>query len=173
MISWTEINFYDWNAQQDKGRTFADGIAELSAHFPQHAHLIQAYYDHWEDSITGAIPGTVEILHRLKGIGYPLYGLSNWSTETYPRAKHKYPFFNLFDEVILSGDVKLNKPDPAIFQLTLDRINHNPEECLLIDDSPVNIASARDLGFATVQFHSSQQLEQELSLLNLLQEVPS
>ena len=103
-----EIDFYDWNSQQDKGRTFADGIAELSAQFPQHAHLIQAYYDHWEDSITGAIPGTVEILHRLKRIGYPLYGLSNWSAETYPRAKAKYPFFDWFDKVILSGEVKLD-----------------------------------------------------------------
>lgn len=168
-----EIDFYDWNAQQDKGRTFAEGIAEISTTFPQYAHLIQGYYDHWEDSITGAISGTVDILYRLKQIGYPLYGLSNWSAETYPRAKVMYTFFDCIDEVILSGDVNLIKPDPAIFQLALDRIKHKPEECLLIDDSPANIASAQGLGLATVQFHSPQQLEQELGLHNLFQEVPS
>jgi 2-haloacid dehalogenase len=75
-----EINFYEWNAQQDKGRSFADGIAELSAQFPWHAHLIQAYFDCWEDSISGPITGTVDILHRLKQNGAPLYGLSNWSS---------------------------------------------------------------------------------------------
>jgi len=163
-----EIDFYQWNLQQDRGRTFADGIAELSATFPEYAYLIQAYYDHWEDSITGAIPGSVEILYKLKAIGYPLYGLSNWSAETYPRAKAMHAFFNCFDEVILSGEVKLIKPDPAIFQLTLDRIKYNPEECLLIDDSSANIASARELGLVTIQFHSSQQLEQELGLHNLI-----
>ena len=154
----TEIDFYDWNAQQDKGRTFADGVAELSAQFPQHAQLIQAYYEHWEDSITGAITGTVVILHRLKQKGYPLYGLSNWSAETYPRARHNYPFFDWFDVVLLSGDVKLIKPDPAIFNLLLSKIGYSASECLLIDDSQPNIATAKSLGFNAIHFESPTQL---------------
>ena len=168
-----EINFSAWNAQQDKGRPFAQAIAELSAQFPQHAHLISAYFEHYEDSVIGPLPGMPELLHRLKRAGYPLYGLSNWSAETFLMIRMKYSFFELFDDIILSGEVKLLKPDPAIFRLTLNRIKHKPDECLLIDDSPANIASAQDLGIATVHFRSSQQLEQELRLLNLLQEVPS
>ena len=164
----TEINFYDWNAQQDKGRTFAEGIAELSAQFPQHTQLIQAYYDHWEDSITGAITGTVDILHRLKQKGYPLYGLSNWSAETYPRARHDYPFFDWFDDVLLSGDVKLIKPDPAIFKLLLSKIGYLASDCLLIDDSQPNIAAAKSLGFNTVHFESPKQLQAALQHLHLL-----
>jgi 2-haloacid dehalogenase len=164
----TEIDFYEWNAQQDKGRTFAEGIAELSIKFPQHAHLIQAYYDHWEDSITGAITGTVEILRTLKQRGYPLYGLSNWSVETYPRARRKYSFFELFDDIILSGEVKLNKPDPAIFHLLLNKIGYPAPECLLIDDSQANINSAIGLGFSTVHFSSPTELQTELQRMNLL-----
>lgn len=168
----TEINFTVWNTHQDKGRPFALAIAELSAQFPQHAHLISAYFEHYEESILGPLPGMPELLYRLKQAGLPLYGLSNWSAETFPMMRKKYPFFDLFDDIILSGAVKLLKPDPAIFRLTLDRIKRRPEECLLIDDSPANLASARDLGLATVEFHSARQLEQELRLLDLLQEVP-
>lgn len=78
--------------------------------------------------------------------------------------------FNLFDDIILSGAVELVKPDARIFQLTLDRIGRRANEYMLVDDSPANIASARDLGIAAVQFHSSRQLERELHLLGLLQE---
>ncbi|MFZ5912540.1 MAG: HAD family hydrolase [Chloroflexota bacterium] len=165
-----EINFPAWNLEQDRGRPFAQAVAELSAQFPQHARLIRAYHEQWEESIVGPIPGTARILQQLKQAGFLLYGLSNWSHETFPLVHKKYPFFDLFDDIILSGAVELVKPDPRIFQLTLDRIGRNANECLLVDDSPANIASARDLGLATVQFHSSRQLERDLHLLGLLQE---
>ena len=163
-----EINFASWNAEQDRGRPIAESIAELSGKFPQYAHLIRAYYDHFEDTIVGPISGTVEILYKLKQAGYPLYGLSNWSAETYPRIRHQYDFFNLFDKIILSGEVKLIKPDPAIFNLTLQTIKRTASECLLIDDSESNIISAKKLGFAVIHFKSPEQLRIELRQLNLL-----
>lgn len=163
-----EVNFYEWNAKQDQGRPFTEGIAELSKQFPQHSQLIQTYYDHWEESISGPIQGSIEILHQLKQKGYPLYGLSNWSAETYPRALRKYSFFNLFEDVVLSGAVKLNKPDPAIFKLLLNKIGYHAPECLLIDDSMANIASAKELGFVTIHFKSPEELQTELQRLNLL-----
>lgn len=163
-----EINFYEWNAQQDKGRSFAEGIAELSMQFPHHAHLIQAYFDRWEESIRGPIGGSVDILRRLKQKDYPLYGLSNWSSETYPRARFKYPFFDWFDDVILSGAVKLNKPDPAIFRLLLKKIGYTAPECVLIDDSQSNIDTAKKMGFVAIHFSSPEQLHTELQMLNLL-----
>jgi 2-haloacid dehalogenase len=162
-----EINFTSWNAEQDRGRPFEVGIAELSGQFPQYAHLIRAYYDHWEDSIVGPISGTVEILHQLKQAGYPLYALSNWSAETYPRVQPQYDFFSLFDQIILSGDVKLIKPDPAIFKLILNKINRAADECLLIDDSEANITTANKLGFATIHYKSPEQLRIELHQMDL------
>lgn len=164
----TEINFAAWNAQQDKGRTFAEGVAELSAQFPQHAHLIQAYHDHWKDSITGEIPGVADILRRLKQAGHPLYGLSNWSLETFPLIQHKYPFFDWFDDIVLSGEVKLVKPDQAIFNLLLDKIDYSAPECVLIDDSQANIDTANSLGFNTIHFKSAAKLETELQQYGLL-----
>ena len=56
-------------------------------------------------SITGPIPGSVEILRSLKAAGYSIYGLSNWSAETFPIAYRKYDFFKLLDGYTISGDV--------------------------------------------------------------------
>src|SRR5512133_2520002 len=149
-----EVNFMDWNAQQDKGRPFAQGVAELSQQFPHYSELIQAYHDHWKDSIGTHIDGTVELMKRLKKAGYSLYGLSNWSTETFPLMLEKYDFFKLLDDIIISGEVGSVKPEPEIFHIALQRIGKTAKECLFIDDSLANIEQARKMGFATVHFQS-------------------
>jgi len=163
-----EIDFYNWNDQQDKGRPFSEGIEIVSAQHPQYTHLIQAYFDHWDDSITGSIQGTVDILKALKKKGYLLFGLSNWSAETFPRVRQKYDFFNMFDDILLSGDVKLIKPDQAIFNLLLTKIRYSAPECLLIDDSQLNINTAKKMGFKTIHFTTPEQLQTDLQRLNLL-----
>lgn len=163
-----EINFMEWNLQQDKGRSFAEGVSVLSNEFPQYAHLIQAYHMHWKDSIGDMITGTVEILKHLKQAGYPLYGLSNWSAETFPYARQKYNFFEDFDDMVISGEVGCIKPDPEIFRILLQKIGRPAEECLLIDDSLPNIEQANKLGFVTVHFESPARLDAELSRLNVL-----
>ncbi len=167
----SEIGFQDWNAQQDKGRPFAEGVAELSRAFPKYETLIRAYRDYWEESISGPIGGSVTILESLKREGLELYGLSNWSAETFPIALKKYGFFALFDSIIISGAVNMIKPDPAIFEYTVHRIARPPEQCLIIDDSETNIQVARGLGFAAIHFRSPQQLEKELRDLGILKTV--
>lgn len=159
-----EIRFHEWNAHQDAGRPFKDGIAILSEKYPHYADLIQAYDTHWEDSITDMYHGTVEILRRLKGEGWPIYLLSNFSAEKFPLMRERYEFLNLFDDMIISGEHKLIKPDPAIFQLTLERINRTANECLFIDDSLANIETARNMGFHTIHFQSPEQLERDLKI---------
>ncbi len=163
-----DVSFMDWNAQQDKGRTFAEGVAELSKQFPHYADLIQAYHDNWEHSIGHYFEGTVEIMKRLKKAGYPLYGLSNWSAETFPIAQEKYDFFDLLDDRVISGEVGLIKPEPEIFELLLQKIGRPAPECLFIDDAIANIEQAQKLGFATVHFQSSDQLAEELRKLHIL-----
>ncbi len=90
----TEIGFTEWNLHQDKGRSFADGVAVLSAQFPQYADLIRAYDERWQESLSGPIAGTVEILRSLKEAHYPLYGLSNWALEKFNLVRHQYEFFS-------------------------------------------------------------------------------
>src|SRR5690349_4943800 len=104
-----EINFVEWNAQQDKGRTFAEGAAILSREFPHYSRLIHAYFENYEKSLVSQIDESVEILAELKRKGYPIYGLSNWSAETFPLTRRKYKVFELLDDYVLSGEVKLIK----------------------------------------------------------------
>jgi 2-haloacid dehalogenase len=164
----TEINFSSWNLAQDKGYPFTKAVSELSVQFPQYAHLIRAYDEEWEQSIAGIIPGTVEILQRLKATGYRLYGLTNWSAEKFHLVKHKYEVFDLFEDIVVSGEVKLIKPDPAIFHLLLKRIHRSAEECFLVDDSLQNIEIAKVMGFATHQFTAPAQLELALHSMGIL-----
>jgi 2-haloacid dehalogenase len=163
-----EVDFMRWNAHQDRGRTFKEGVADLSRQFPQHAHLIQAYHDNWKDSIGAACWDTVEIMKQLKAKGYPLYGLSNWSAETFPLAREKYDFFNLLDDMVISGHVGYVKPEPEIYQILLERIRRPARECLFIDDSLPNIRQANTMGFDTIHFTSPEQLNEELTRLGLL-----
>jgi 2-haloacid dehalogenase len=163
-----EINFSAWNLEQDKGRSFADGVAVLSAQFPHYSHLIQTYDEHWEDSIVGSIEGTIELVYKLKQAKYPLCLLSNFSSEKFSLMRQRYDFLQLFDDIIISGEHNLVKPDPAIYHLTLKRINRAAHECVFIDDSLPNIETARSLGFETIHFQSPPQLEADLQRLHIL-----
>jgi 2-haloacid dehalogenase len=164
----TEIDFHHWNLELDRGRPYAESVAELSRVFPQYADLIRAYDERWEESLRGPIQATVEILRALKERGYALYGLTNWSAEKYEIVRHKYPFLGLFDDIVVSGIVKLIKPDPRIFALLLEKINRPAADGLFIDDSETNITAAQQLGFNTIHFKSAEQLAMELSRQGLL-----
>ncbi|HVO41511.1 MAG TPA: HAD family phosphatase [Aggregatilineales bacterium] len=164
----TEIGFEEWNLRQDAGYPIANAIAELSAKFPHLAHLIQAYDERWDETIAGSIQPTVEILHSLKQAGYPLYGLTNWSAETFSRVRHQYSFFDWFLDIVVSGEEKVVKPDPRLFAILLKRIGRPANECLLIDDSLPNVTGAAQLGIMTIRFESPEQLAAELSRRHLL-----
>ena len=65
----------EWNAEQDRGRPFAEGIAQLKARHPDRAPLIEAYRERWIEMLDGAIAGSVEIVAELRERGVPLYVL--------------------------------------------------------------------------------------------------
>src|SRR2546421_7051854 len=166
-----EIGFDAWNLEQDRGRAFAVAVSELSERFPHYADFIRAYDERWEESIGGAIEATVALLGALKQAGYALFGLSNWSAETFRRIRPRFPFFAWFDAIILSGEVQIIKPDPRIYAILLKRIGRPAAECLFIDDSPANVAVAEQLGFKTILFESPEQLADELTARGLLRAI--
>jgi 2-haloacid dehalogenase len=163
------IDFYEWNLRQDAGRPFAEAIADHCQKHPEYCDLIRAYETLWEESIAGPIQSTVDVLREFKRADYPLYGLSNWSAETFPRAKRKYNFLDWFEAIIISGEVGLIKPDPRIYELLLEKISRPAEQCLIIDDSVDNISVARQLGFRTIHFQSPGQLKLEVDRMGLLE----
>jgi len=158
----SEVGFSAWNLEQDRGRSFDEGVADLSARFPHRAALIRAYHEHWPDCIGGPIDGTVRVLERFSGNSIKMIGLTNFSSEKLALTRPKFPFFRHFDDVIVSSEVKLIKPDPAIYRLTLERIGCQARECLFVDDSLPNVEMARRLGFHAIHFQSPEQFQAEL-----------
>lgn len=164
----THICTYEWNAQHDKGKPIAEGTAELIAEHPEYAQEIALYYDQFPKMIGGEIAGMAEYILQLKQRGYHIFGLSNWSTETFAMVEDKYPIFGLIEQKIISGHERIMKPDPAIFQLALQRFHILPEESLFIDDNAANIAAASRLGIHTHHFAADthQGIERTLSHLS-------
>lgn len=157
----------DWNLQQDKGRSLAEGTRILLEKFPEHVAKIQLFYDQWEKMIHGDIPQNVAVLRKLKE-KYKLYGLTNWSAETFPIAFKRFSFFALFDGIVISGEEKLIKPDKKIFELMLERYHLKAENSLFIDDNINNIQAAKEMGFATIHVLEKTDLKTELYALGLI-----
>lgn len=166
-----ELNYFlrevcspSWNAEQDAGRSWAEAIDALIAQHPGYELEIRAYYQRWTEMIGGIIAGTVHILESLhRQNSRRLLALTNWSAETFPYALDNFPFLQLFEGILVSGQEKLKKPDLRIYHLLIDRYGIEPSGALFIDDIPENVESARAAGLHAVRFHSPEQLREDLA----------
>ena len=158
----------EWNAEQDRGRTLAEGTEIQVAKFPQWEKELRAYYDNWTTMLRSDIPKNVEVLRKLEHSNYELFGLTNWSAETFPYALENYDFFKIFGgNIVVSGTEKLIKPDPKIWEVLLERYHIKADESVFIDDNATNIEVAKALGFITVHITPETDLEKELKDLGL------
>jgi 2-haloacid dehalogenase len=158
----------EWNAEQDRGRPFAEGVAELVERHPAHAAAITAYHERWTEMLGGEIPGTVAVLAELRAAGVPLYALSNWSAETFRLTRGRFPFLEWFDGLVVSGEEGVTKPDRRSFELLIERFGLVPAATLFVDDSAANVTAARDLGLDAVRFRDAAGLRRDLTARGLL-----
>ena len=107
----------------------------------------------------GQIPGMEDLIKELKGKGYRVFGLSNWSEETFSLVRHVYPVLDLMEDMVISGIERVMKPDPKIFQLAMQRFGIKAEETVFIDDNPDNVAAANALGITGILFEGKEKLE--------------
>lgn len=160
-----EVCTMDWNEQQDAGRSLEEATNILLERHPDPklAAPIKAYYGRWPEMLGGAIEGTVEILKSLiEKKEYKIIALTNWSAETFPVAQAQFEFLQWFEYILVSGEVKLKKPDPKIYQMLLSDQGLKAEECIFIDDSARNIAAAKQLGIHGIHFSNPVQLKDTL-----------
>ncbi|MDB5571430.1 MAG: 2-haloalkanoic acid dehalogenase [Hyphomicrobiales bacterium] len=153
---------HDWHAQLDAGATYAQAIAERTALYPQYAAAIRAYDPRWQETLTGAIQGTVDILEDLRAAGVPTYAITNFPAEKFDETCALYPFLQGFLGVVVSGRERLVKPDPAIFRLFLERHGLRAHDCAFIDDNLANVAAAQALGFHALAFTDPAKLRADL-----------
>jgi 2-haloacid dehalogenase len=158
----TETCTAAWNDQLDAGIPFADAIEELAKSHPAEAPLIRLWWDRWPEMLGPAFADTVELMADLKAAGTPLFALSNWSAETFPITRARFPFLDDFDGLLISGEVRMKKPDLAIFHELLRRFSLRADEIVFIDDNPANVAAAESLGIRSIQFERAAQARAEL-----------
>jgi len=162
----------EWNRAQDAGRPWAEAVEELIARHPERREQIEAYRTRWTEMLGDPIQATVEILEELRGTDVALYALSNWSAETFPVARPRYPFLEWFDGIVISGEERLIKPDPRIFHVLLQRYGLEAGETVFIDDQVANVEAAEAVGLVGIRFVDGPQLRADLRSLGVLEDLP-
>lgn len=157
-----------WHYLHDAGMPLAEMLPPRIAEFPRYAAHIRAYGTRFNASIPGPVPGSLELVERLHAAGHPLFAITNFGAEFWARFHPTQPVFSRFRDIVVSGEERLTKPDPAIYDLAARRFGHPPASMLFIDDSATNIAAARDCGWQVHHFTDAAGLETDLLARGLI-----
>jgi len=157
-----------WHFQHDAGRSPADMVAERSEEFPDHAHLIAAWAERFNETIPGPVPGSLELVEALHARGVPLYAITNFGAEFWARFRPHWPVIERFRDVVVSGVEKVTKPDPRIYAIAQNRFGHAPGGMLFIDDNAANIAAAETCGWQGHHFRNAPALAADLKARGLI-----
>lgn len=158
----------EWNSRVDKGVPSDVLTDELVAEHPEWEKEIRLYFDRWVDMVGEETPGMTDLIEELKSKGYRVLGLSNWARETFNLVKDGFKFEKLLDGYIISGDVKMLKPDAEIYQKLVDTFNIEPSESIFIDDNIANVAASEAFGIKAIRFEGIESLKEELKKYNIL-----
>ncbi len=155
------FNHQDWY-DVDRGlKKFEDIISNTSALTNLPALTVKEIYDSVPASLQ-VIDEGLALLHRAKKAGYGVYALTNMGLECAEYLSQTYEFWHEFDGMIVSGDVHLIKPEPAIFELLIDKFQLNKDECVFIDDSLKNVEIANSIGIKSLQVVDHGELNAQL-----------
>lgn len=164
-----DVDLWGWHDTLDAGRPFAEAAAELSEKFPDYAALISAWGERFGETISDPVPGVHAIVEELGQRGVPLFAITNFSADFWaPFRAREDAFFRRFRGIIVSGEEKLLKPDPAIYYRALDRFGLGPAEALFVDDRKINIEGAEAVGMQGHLFTDADGLRRRLEAEGLL-----
>jgi 2-haloacid dehalogenase/putative hydrolase of the HAD superfamily len=164
----SHVGTLDWHSATDRGVTFADNIAALSAEHPHHAEHIAAWWDRWREMFSGPISQTESVIEDLAARGVPQFALTNMSSETRPEVQAMSPVFRHIQAAVVSAEERVIKPEPRIYEIVLERTGLEPADLLFVDDSAANIAAADALGFHTHHFTDPAALRPTIERHGLL-----
>ena len=164
-----DVGLWQWHESLDGGRGFDEAAADLSERFPEYAHLIAAWGERFGETITDPVPGVHALVEALDARGVPLFAITNFSADFWPpfHAKER-AFFSRFRGIVVSGEEKLLKPDPAIYYLALDRFGLKPQDALFVDDRLINVEGAEAVGLRAHLFTTAEDLHDRLAAEGLL-----
>lgn len=153
-----------WRNRIDAGESTAACIEELKVKQPEYAEAIELYRSQWREMLTDEVPGMRDVINDLRNRGHEIYGLTNWSMETFPAARERFGILQMIDRYVVSGAEGLVKPDARLFRVLLDRYHLQAEECVFVDDNPDNVAAANALGMKGIVFAGADSLRKHLGI---------
>lgn len=154
----------EWRGRIDAGESTAACIEDLKAKQPEYAEAIELYRSRWREMLTDEVPGMRDVINDLRNRGHEIYGLTNWSMETFPAARERFGILQTIDRYVVSGAEGLVKPDARLFRVLLDRYHLQAEECVFVDDNPDNVAAANALGMKGIVFTGADSLRKHLGI---------
>ena len=158
-----EVVTEEWHFLHDAGRPLSQMVPERIALYPEYADEIRAYATRFNETIPGPVPGSHALVERLDAAGVPLFAITNFGAEFWAGFRPHERIFDRFIDIVVSGEERIAKPDPAIFALSAARFGHAPEAMLFIDDNPANIEAARGCGWQVHHFTDAASLERDLT----------
>ena len=153
-------DFFAWNFEQDKGRTLEEAIAAAA---PAHRAALTAYGQNFGLTIRDKITESWALMERLRAGGHRIFAITNFSAELWPVALRLHPQLGeVFEDVIVSGEHRMWKPQRAIFDLLCARNGLKAQECVFIDDSLPNAEGAEAAGWMSHHFTTPEMFRQRL-----------
>lgn len=152
----------EWNLEQDRGRDWVEAEALQIALHPGHAERIRAFRANWHKMVPHALEANVAVLEDALAAQIPTFAITNFAADTLAEAGRRFPFLERFHGRVVSAEEKRIKPDPAIFEVFLERYSKRAAECLFMDDSQRNVEAAAKLGFAVIHVLPQTDLRQEV-----------
>ncbi len=134
---------------------------------PELKDKIDHVMKNWQDHLN-SIKENTSILKDIKKKGKKLYIISNFGSDAFNIVRGKFNYFELFDDIIISADVKMLKPDEEIYLHLLNKHELIPKECVFIDDMEKNIITAQKLGINTIWFKENVIVKEELEKIGVL-----
>ncbi len=163
-----DIGFYKWNHEQDRGRSWEEGLRVVETSLPKYAHIFHEYRNGLVAAHNQLITGTSEIIYELKRKDVGLYGITNAAQETFEIAKNTAPVLEEFEDIVVSSDVGYVKPDLRIYDLCIEKNSLRKLETLFVDDVYGNCEAADFAGISAYQFETAKLFNIELNRIGLL-----
>lgn len=161
------INFDKINFACDGGASFTAAARDLPD--PEDGARLAQYVARYVDTVPEKVPGSWELLYRLKDAGVPVHAITNWSAETWPEGVKAHPELGqVFETTVVSGQVGILKPSTEIYRLLCARADVAPERCVFIDDGLHNCIGAKAAGMDAIHFTGADVLQRELGKRGLL-----
>jgi 2-haloacid dehalogenase len=163
-----EVFTMEVNHLLDLGHPLEEIRAAIEAAHPGYGWVIDSYVEHFRHSLGPVIEGTVTLVDDLLNAGVRCVGLTNWSAICWRGIPESIPVLERLEGIVVSGEIGISKPNPAIFGHLEDRFGARGRQLLFFDDNVPNIEAARAFGWRAEVFTTPEQARADVVRAGLL-----